>query len=68
MAAFCSREWWSDARQYQIVALATCSFITSCGLTSVHSLNSLLAIAGPLATQALCTYLFALPESIPARP
>ena len=23
MAAFCSREWWSDARLYQIAALTT---------------------------------------------
>ena len=63
MAAFCSREWWSDARQYQIVALATLLVYNVLWVDfGAQPLNSLLAIGGALAMQALCTYLFALPE------
>jgi Na+-transporting NADH:ubiquinone oxidoreductase subunit NqrB len=69
MAAFCSREWWSDARQYQIVALATLLVYNVLWVDfGAQPLNSLLAIGGALATQALCTYLFALPEFDPRSP
>jgi Na+-transporting NADH:ubiquinone oxidoreductase subunit NqrB len=69
MAAFCSREWWSDARQYQIAALATLLVYNVFWVDfGAQPLNSLLAIGGALATQALCTYLFALPQFDPRSP
>src|SRR5947209_10058407 len=69
MAAFCSREWWSDARHYQIAALATLLVYNVFWVDfGAQPLNSLLAIGGALATQALCTYLFALPEFDPRSP
>ena len=69
MAAFCSREWWSDARHYQIAALATLLVYNVFWVDfGAQPLNSLLAIGGALATQALCTYLFALPQFDPRSP
>src|SRR5437763_16770008 len=69
MAAFCSREWWSDARHYQIAALATLLVYNVFWLDfGARPLNSLLAIGGALATQALCTHLFALPQFDPRSP
>jgi enediyne biosynthesis protein E5 len=69
MARLCSREWWSDARHYQIAALATL-LVYNLGWVDfgAQPLNSALAIGGALATQALCTYLFALPQFDPRSP
>jgi len=66
MSRFCSREWWSDARHYQIAALATL-LVYNLGWVDfgARPLNSALAIGAALATQALCTYVFALPEFDP---
>src|SRR6516225_2341772 len=63
------REFWSDARHYQIAALSTL-LIFSLGWLDfgAQPLNSVLAIAAALATQALCTYLFALPGFDPRSP
>ena len=47
MAAFCSREWWSDARHYQIAALATLLVYNVFWVDyGAQPLNSLLAIGG----------------------
>ncbi len=69
MSRFCSREWWSDARHYQIAALATL-LVYNLGWVDfgARPLNSVLAIGAALATQALCTYVFALPEFDPRSP
>jgi enediyne biosynthesis protein E5 len=55
------RKLWSDARHYQIAAL---SILVAYNLAWVdfgaQALNSALAVAGALATQALCTWCTAL--------
>jgi enediyne biosynthesis protein E5 len=63
------REFWTDARHYQIAALATLLGYNLVFLDfGARPLNSALAIAAALATQALCTHLFALPKFDPRSP
>ena len=63
------REWWSDARHYQIAALSTLLIYNLGWLDfGARPLNSALAIAGALATQALCTWWFSLPSFDPRSP
>ena len=69
MARFCSHAFWSDARHYQIAALFALLIFNLRWLDfGAQPLNSVLAIAAALATQALCTYLFALPGFDPRSP
>jgi hypothetical protein len=57
MSRLLPREWWSDARHYQIAALSTLLVYNLGWLDfGARPLNSALAIAGALATQALCTW------------
>ncbi len=64
-----SRPFWSDARHYQIAALSTLLIFNIGWLDfGARPLNSALAIAGALATQALCTRWFALPQFDPRSP
>jgi Na+-transporting NADH:ubiquinone oxidoreductase subunit NqrB len=66
---FLPHELWSDARHYQIAALSTLLVFNLGWLDfGARPLNSALAIAGALATQALCTYWFALPRFDPRSP
>ena len=66
---FLPRQWWSDARHYQIAALSTLLIFNIGWLDfGARPLNSALAIAGALATQALCTYWFGLPGFDPRSP
>src|SRR5215471_10447873 len=56
------REFWSDARHYQIAALSNLLVFNLGWLDfGARPLNSILAIGGALATQALCTRLCKLP-------
>jgi enediyne biosynthesis protein E5 len=69
MSPLLPREWWSDARHYQIAALATLLVFNLGWLDfGARPLNSVLAIGAALATQALCTYWFALPKFDPRSP
>jgi enediyne biosynthesis protein E5 len=69
MSRLLPREWWSDARHYQIAALSTLLVFNLGWLDfGARPLNSALAIAGALATQALCTHWFALPKFDPRSP
>jgi enediyne biosynthesis protein E5 len=66
---FFTHALWSDARHYQIAALATLLVFNLGWLDfGAQPLNSALAIAAALATQALCTYLFSLPGFDPRSP
>jgi Na+-transporting NADH:ubiquinone oxidoreductase subunit NqrB len=69
MSRPCSRAFWSDARHYQIAALSTL-LVYNIGWIDfgAQPLNSVLAIGGALATQALCTYVFSLPGFDPRSP
>lgn len=61
--------FWSDARHYQIAALATLLIYNVGWLDfGARPLNSALAIASALATQAVCTWWFRLPEFDPRSP
>ena len=61
--------FWSDARHYQIAALATLLIYNIGWLDfGARPLNSALAIAGALATQAVCTRWFVLPQFDPRSP
>jgi enediyne biosynthesis protein E5 len=63
------REWWSDARHYQIAALSTLLIYNLGWLDfGARPLNSAVAIAAALATQALCTWWFKLPSFDPRSP
>jgi Na+-transporting NADH:ubiquinone oxidoreductase subunit NqrB len=69
MSSLLRREWWSDARHYQIAALSTLLIYNLGWLDfGARPLNSALAIAGALAMQALCTRWFALPKFDPRSP
>jgi Na+-transporting NADH:ubiquinone oxidoreductase subunit NqrB len=69
MSFLWSREWWRDARHYQIAALSTLLVFNLGWLDfGARPLNSALAIAFALATQALCTWWFALPKFDPRSP
>ena len=60
------REWWSDARHYQIAALSTLLLFNLGWLDfGAKPLNSALAITGALVTQAACTRVFKLPSFDP---
>ena len=64
-----AREWWTDARHYQIAALSTLLIFNLGWLDfGARPLNSALAIGSALATQAICTRLFALPHFDPRSP
>ena len=53
------RAWWSDARHFQIVALATLLAVNFVWIDfGARPLQSAFAIAGALATQAVCARLF----------
>ena len=61
--------FWSDARHYQIVALATLLIYNIGWLDfGARPINSTLAIVGALATQAVCTWWFKLPAFDPRSP
>jgi len=63
------REFWTDARHYQIAALSTLLVFNLAFLDfGAQPLNSALAIGAALATQALCTWWFALPSFDPRSP
>ena len=63
------REWWTDARHYQIAALSTLLAFNLGWLDfGARPLNSALAIAGALVTQALCTRFYELPSFDPRSP
>jgi enediyne biosynthesis protein E5 len=69
MSGLLPREWWSDARHYQIAALSTLLVFNLGWLDfGARPLNSALAIASTLVTQALCTWWFALPKFDPRSP
>ena len=69
MARICSHAFWSDARHYQIAALSALLIFNLGWLDfGAQPLNSALAIAAALATQALCTNLFSLPSFDPRSP
>jgi hypothetical protein len=56
MARRFPREWWSDARHYQIAALSTLLVFNLGWLDfGARPLNSALAITRALLTQAACT-------------
>jgi hypothetical protein len=62
------RRWWSDARHFQIVALATLLAINFVWIDfGARPLQSAFAIAGALATQAVCARLFGQRIDICAR-
>ena len=64
-----AREWWADARHYQIAALSTLLIFNFGWLDfGARPLNSALAIGSALATQAICTRAFALPHFDPRSP
>jgi Na+-transporting NADH:ubiquinone oxidoreductase subunit NqrB len=66
MARRFPREWWSDARHYQIAALSTLLLFNLGWLDfGAKPLNSALAITGALVTQAACTRVFKLPSFDP---
>ncbi|MGD9916342.1 MAG: RnfABCDGE type electron transport complex subunit D [Rhizobiaceae bacterium] len=61
--------FWSDARHYQIAALATLLAYNIGWLDfGARPLNSALAIAAALATQAFCTWWYKLPAFDPRSP
>ena len=64
-----SRSSWSDARHYQIAALS-CLLIYNLGFLdfAARPLDSALAIAAALLTQAICTRVFGLPSFDPRSP
>src|SRR5260370_42420577 len=63
------REFWTDARHYQIAALSTLLAFNLGWLDfGARPLNSALAIISALVTQALCTRLFGLPTFDPRSP
>jgi enediyne biosynthesis protein E5 len=63
MSRWQPRQFWSDARHYQIAALATLLIFNLGWLDfGAQTLNSALAIAGALATQAVCSRCFGLPH------
>jgi enediyne biosynthesis protein E5 len=69
MPGLLPRQWWSDARHYQIAALSTLLAFNLGWLDFVaRPLNSALAIGGALVTQVLCTRWFALPHFDPRSP
>jgi enediyne biosynthesis protein E5 len=69
VARTCSHAFWSDARHYQIAALSALLIFNLGWLDfGAQPLNSALAIAAALATQALCTNLFSLPSFDPRSP
>jgi enediyne biosynthesis protein E5 len=64
-----AREWWTDARHYQIAALASLLVFNFGWLDfGARPLNSALAIGSALATQAVCTRAFALRHFDPRSP
>ena len=66
MQGWLPRDLWSDARHYQIAALATLVGYNLIFLDfGAQPLNSALAIICALATQALCTWWFGLPKFDP---
>jgi len=63
MQRWLPRDLWSDARHYQIAALSTLLIFNFGWLDfGARPLNSALAIASALATQALCSRYFGLPS------
>jgi Na+-transporting NADH:ubiquinone oxidoreductase subunit NqrB len=69
VARLFSHPFWSDARHYQIAALCALLIFNLGWLDfGAQPLNSALAIAAALATQALCTWLFSLPSFDPRSP
>ena len=69
MTQLSASRFWSDARHYQIAALATLLIYNLGWLDfGARPLNSALAIAAALATQAVCTWWFKLPEFDPRSP
>lgn len=63
MPRWLPREFWSDARHYQIAALTTLLIFNFGWLDfGARPLNSALAILSALATQALCSRWFGLPN------
>jgi Na+-transporting NADH:ubiquinone oxidoreductase subunit NqrB len=63
MSGSSARGFWSDARHYQIAALATLLVFNLGWLDfGARPLNTVLAIGSALATQALCARFFALPQ------
>jgi Na+-transporting NADH:ubiquinone oxidoreductase subunit NqrB len=69
VARLFSHPFWSDARHYQIAALSALLIFNLGWLDfGAQPLNSALAIAAALATQAFCTYLFSLPSFDPRSP
>src|SRR5215831_19325829 len=69
MSRLLSRSSWSDARHFQIAALATL-LVYNLGFLdfAARPLDSALAIAAALVTQAVCTRVFALPKFDPRSP
>src|SRR5262249_19867514 len=69
MSRLLSRSSWSDARHFQIAALATL-LVYNLGFLdfAARPLDSALAIAAALVTQAVCTRVFGLPSSGPRSP
>jgi Na+-transporting NADH:ubiquinone oxidoreductase subunit NqrB len=66
MSALLARRFWSDARHYQIAALTTLlTYNLGWVDFGARPLNSALAVAGALATQALGTWWFKLPAFDP---
>jgi enediyne biosynthesis protein E5 len=69
MAHLLPAAFWSDARHYQIAALASLLAYNVGWIDfGAQPLNSALAIAACLITQALCTYSFSLPGFDPRSP
>ena len=69
MSDLLRRDWWSDARHYQIAALSTLLVYNLGWLDfGARPLYSAPAIAAALATQALCTWWFSLPAFDPRSP
>jgi len=69
MAHLLPAAFWSDARHYQIAALASLLAYNVGWIDfGAQPLNSALAIAACLITQALCTYSFRLPQFDPRSP
>ena len=69
MARLFSHPFWSDARHYQIAALSALLIFNLGWLDfGAQPLNSALAIAAALATQAFCTCLLSLPSFDPRSP
>jgi Na+-transporting NADH:ubiquinone oxidoreductase subunit NqrB len=63
------REFWTDARHYQIAALSTLLAFNLGWLDfGAKPLNSAFAVICALATQAVCTWWFALPTFDPRSP